>query len=457
MSNQKWVPIVSRRITVLRTFLTARGCRDEIARYLGHGCDYLTITKNELSSVYLAAKDTKRVSELVLEKIKENPNFPQQHSRDCREACSSLVQVSQICQKFDRYCEEYTRFAKFMGIPVAIERMLTAQIEQVVGDSMAKLMTSPELSEFQKEQLDLLRLAIDGGSIQDHADTYRWLSCYNIDEPAYEDSYFLGRLEELKKQSKEVLQRQLQELEEQHRQDQIVYQTILDGLQLDEHTRKQIELLREYVFLRTHRIEAQTKSNYYIQSLFQALSHKLNLSLRQITALSPEEIEQAIIDRSTIPSMELLETRCREYVFRYDDHGIALVIGKEAIELEREELGIQDEKMVSELRGTVAYRGEPIQARVQIVLTKDDIRNFETGRILVTTMTTPEFVSIMNKASAIVTNEGGVLCHAAIVARELKKPCIIGTKIATQILRNGDEVEVDAEKGIVKVLKTTSQ
>ena len=78
---------------------------------------------------------------------------------------------------------------------------------------------------------------------------------------------------------------------------------------------------------------------------------------------------------------------------------------------------------------------------------------FQDGAILVTTMTTPEFVPIMKKALAVVTNEGGVLCHAAIVARELKKPCIIGTKIATQILRDGDLVEVDAEKGVVKILK----
>jgi len=59
----------------------------------------------------------------------------------------------------------------------------------------------------------------------------------------------------------------------------------------------------------------------------------------------------------------------------------------------------------------------------------------------------------MKKAAAFVTDEGGITCHAAIVARELKKPCIIGTKIATQALKDGDEVEVDADKGAVKLLK----
>jgi len=59
----------------------------------------------------------------------------------------------------------------------------------------------------------------------------------------------------------------------------------------------------------------------------------------------------------------------------------------------------------------------------------------------------------MNKASAFITDEGGITCHAAIVARELGKPCIIGTKIATKVLKDGDEVEVNADKGIVKIIK----
>ena len=68
-------------------------------------------------------------------------------------------------------------------------------------------------------------------------------------------------------------------------------------------------------------------------------------------------------------------------------------------------------------------------------------------------MTFPSFVVAMKKASAFVTDEGGITCHAAIIARELKKPCIIGTKNATQVLHDGDLVEVDANKGIVKIIK----
>ena len=74
------------------------------------------------------------------------------------------------------------------------------------------------------------------------------------------------------------------------------------------------------------------------------------------------------------------------------------------------------------------------------------------GEVIVSGMTTPEAIAYVKKAAAIVTDEGGITCHAAIVAREFKIPTIIGTKIATKVLKDGDYVEVDANKGIVRKL-----
>ena len=75
------------------------------------------------------------------------------------------------------------------------------------------------------------------------------------------------------------------------------------------------------------------------------------------------------------------------------------------------------------------------------------------GDILISITTHPDFITAMQKVSAFVTDEGGMMSHAVIVSRELNKPCIVGTKIATKVLRDGDLVEVDAERGIVKILK----
>ena len=106
---------------------------------------------------------------------------------------------------------------------------------------------------------------------------------------------------------------------------------------------------------------------------------------------------------------------------------------------------------IHELVGRVACPGKAT-GKVRIILLKKDVGLIEEGEILVSTMTTPDFVPAVKKCAAIITDEGGITCHAAIVSRELGKPCIIGTKIATKVLKEGDVVEVDAEKGIVRII-----
>jgi pyruvate,water dikinase len=71
------------------------------------------------------------------------------------------------------------------------------------------------------------------------------------------------------------------------------------------------------------------------------------------------------------------------------------------------------------------------------------------GDVLVSETTDPDLLEAFKKASAVVTNVGGMLSHAAITSRELNIPCIVGTGVATRILKNGDLVEVDADRGVV--------
>src|SRR3989344_1802910 len=94
---------------------------------------------------------------------------------------------------------------------------------------------------------------------------------------------------------------------------------------------------------------------------------------------------------------------------------------------------------VKEIKGIVVSKGKgTVRGRVVIVADSSHPGNFKEGDILVTSMTTPEFVFLMKKAGGIITDTGGLTSHAAIVSRELKKPCIVGTKIATKVLKDGD-------------------
>lgn len=107
----------------------------------------------------------------------------------------------------------------------------------------------------------------------------------------------------------------------------------------------------------------------------------------------------------------------------------------------------------TEIKGIIGNTGKVV-GKVRLVFT-NDISNiiFNEKEILVAVSTNPILAPIIQKAAAVVTDEGGSLCHAAIISREMKKPCIIGTKIATHVLKDGDLVEVDADKGVVRIIK----
>ncbi len=105
----------------------------------------------------------------------------------------------------------------------------------------------------------------------------------------------------------------------------------------------------------------------------------------------------------------------------------------------------------TQLKGVIAYHGIA-RGIARIVRVAHAIGKVKDGDIIIAPTTAPSFIFGMKRAAAFVTDEGGITSHAAIVSREMKKPCIIGTKIATKVFRDGDRVEVDATKGIVKKL-----
>lgn len=114
-------------------------------------------------------------------------------------------------------------------------------------------------------------------------------------------------------------------------------------------------------------------------------------------------------------------------------------------------------KSGDEISGQVAYNPKKtIKGSVVIIKDKSELKtknHLINGRILVAIQTTPHFIPYVKKAKAIITDEGGLTCHAAIIARELSIPCVVGTKTATQFLRDNDSVEINTDNGIIKIIK----
>ncbi|TAN33066.1 hypothetical protein EPN28_03650 [Patescibacteria group bacterium] len=169
-------------------------------------------------------------------------------------------------------------------------------------------------------------------------------------------------------------------------------------------------------------------------------------STQEISVLLKEEIREYFLN-GNLPDAEELTERYRGCAILYDADGkFNLYKGEEFKKIME---GIVAGLPGSEIKGMVAYKGMA-RGRVRVVFDPKADTDFKPGDVLVAGMTRPEYLSLMKMSAAFVTDAGGLLSHAAIVARELKKPCIIGTEIATKVFKDGDLVEVDANKGIVK-------
>lgn len=179
-----------------------------------------------------------------------------------------------------------------------------------------------------------------------------------------------------------------------------------------------------------------------------------NYSVEELSYLIYTELENFLKKKIPLPPNETLRDRKKLLYFRewpisqmefYQgekaEHEIA---AKKLFDMPSDNL-----ENIRELKGAIAFPGK-IQGRVRVVRTNSDMQNFQDNEIIVSPMTMPSYLPIMKRALAFVTNEGGTLCHAAIVARELKKPCVIGTKHATHVFRDGEMIEVDAEAGLVR-------
>lgn len=194
------------------------------------------------------------------------------------------------------------------------------------------------------------------------------------------------------------------------------------------------------IYLRNRMKELSQQVWYDFEKTALQLAAQLNITRDEFFMHTHQEILAAL-------SGSELKKRSTPYVVGCLHSKNVLLFGREAEELEKYCSTIaQDSKII---KGMTACNGEA-KGTARIIRNRADFSKFNQGDILVTSMTTPDFVVIMKKAAAIVTDEGGLSCHAAIVSRELNVPCIIGTQNATTSINDGEIIFVEATKGVIR-------
>ena len=213
-----------------------------------------------------------------------------------------------------------------------------------------------------------------------------------------------------------------------------------------------VDLLRKVMFYRTEAEIDYGFANYCSRNLFSVISQRLGLTAEEFKRFTFKELAD-FLEKNKKPDKNIIKER-NHYVILVTPQGPVVLSGNNAEAL-IEEMNLEEESYGSEnklLNGLSASHGL-VRGKTKIVLKVNDLNKVEKGDILVAPNTTPSFVPAMKKAAGIITDEGGITCHAAIISRELGIPCVTGTRIATKVLNDGDEVEVDATHGKITVLK----
>lgn len=356
---------------------------------------------------------------------------------------------------FKKYVFLTEKYQPIMWVPHSIEIILTEIIlnklkqkfpkvnDEEINNRFNILATSKEEVTAIKEHKELLKLAIElknnnnilsenlKEKLSNHYRKYFWLGLIKMGlthlVKPFNEKYFLNKL---KKTANRNPEEELFKIEKQKEEKIKKYNKFIEKIK-DKELIRYSEILQKYMFLRTNRSEAWQRIMFLAKPLLVEIALRFNMKLEDIVNLIPSEIEHLL-------SIEEIKDN---YYWEINDYLISFK-PKPILKEKAEEIKV--------LKGTVASRGKA-EGFVKIVNNKDDINKIKEGDILVTLMTSPYMTISMEKAAAIVTDEGGILCHAAIVSREMGIPCVIGTKIATKVLKDGDLVRVDAEKGIVEI------
>lgn len=193
----------------------------------------------------------------------------------------------------------------------------------------------------------------------------------------------------------------------------------------------------------------------YLAIILKKLEGRFGVTTEQLWQYTLEEILD-LFDKKYVDS-KMIEARAQAAIIQVKQKHVTYAWGEEALTILKtfEE---NEAKEITVLSGNVANKHMTVRGQVAII--NVDYQDFAgmnakmaampTGAILIAQTTAPELMVAIKKAGAIVTDLGGLMSHAAIVSRELGIPCLVGTRHATQTFKDGDIVEVDTQKGVVR-------
>lgn len=312
--------------------------------------------------------------------------------------------------------------------------------------------TAPVHQSFINEaEIDLLRIATAKSkeSVDSYQQRYFWTSNNYTDAHVLSADHFREQIQNWKKGSKDLF-KELNRLIETPKLNKENKKKLFAKYKFSQELKTLIQISEDFSWWQDERKKATMLNIHMGVLLAQEIGQRKGYTLDELRYCSAAEI-QAILN-GTGPTAQALRERRESCVFVMTKEGLYIETGKAVEQIRSLMLGEQKTESADDVRGLSACLGRAI-GTVKVVKSVKEMGKVQKGDILVAVMTRPDYVPAMRLAAAIVTNEGGITSHAAIVSRELGIPCVIGTKIATEVFRDGDLIEVNANHSWVRKIK----
>ncbi|MCD4761320.1 hypothetical protein K8R42_05520 [bacterium] len=294
------------------------------------------------------------------------------------------------------------------------------------------LSSFPEMTDREQAAIDLLKL-----DKEKYLFKYGWLT-FNWWGPVYSQADYKTDLKNVAKNQPD--KHKAKNLKVQQKQ-------IINELKLSKKLIQEFEALSKLLYLKDYRKNIIYQANYNISFLLKEIAKRFKYPVKLLHYVLPKEMQDVFVKQI---SKAELEKRYKLSVLRCGVDELELFTGVKAKQIADKFLKSKIKiNNAFPLQGQIASPGKA-KGKVKIVNNTKDISKVKNGDILVSVKTDPTLLPAMKKASAVVTEVGGITSHAAIVARELKVPCVIGVHNVSSILKDDQIIIVDAELGIIK-------
>jgi len=279
-----------------------------------------------------------------------------------------------------------------------------------------------------------------------HQEKYYWIenSYYNSDP--LKNLYFIEKARKLFLTERDLLKKY--KVESDKSKNLYTKNLLIEKLKLNSYFKNLIKYTDIFTKWQDTRKSGVFRTNHYIFIILNELARRYKIDKKDICFTYDPEMKDLILHGKI--NKKNVKNRQKGCAFYVCPKGWKFFENDEFKKIDRNIFEKVD-KNTKVIKGVTACPGKAI-GKARVILNIKDLSKLKTGEILVTNNTTPDFVPAMKKASAIITEQGGITTHAAIVSRELNKPCIIGTKIATKVIKTGDNLKLDATNGSINIL-----